>query len=450
MKIFFFLLLLVTFSCQKSRVGSPSASSLSSPVEEELPTVDYESFYYLILQDKESLAEEALESLKDESFSLSLKALSQKRLSETILNSLDSLPSLSPTGKNSFTASSHKKLYQSSLANLIQETRTEFSDKKTAETFLKLLEEESSPPLVGTIVSHKGKFHLITRESPKTFEISPLQEVEFLIEKNPMDSSTLEKIQKKSQFRDTLVFTKTKNTEALKNLPDSHVYLLESFEPSHESLFLVRSHKSVPTPKIVPLKEGDSLKKQSLSEENSELLAQYLGDYTSHKKETLIKINKIRKSLKLNIKKIKSKKSLLYLEKLNSYYDLLKDLLNFEESLDEVKSHIEEQDFFSAIETFRGDLEEASLYYVLKEIMITDSEIAIQTSKDEEDRKTFLAIKKENALVLKYLTFLIEELEKLQKIYPESDWLEETSYEIKSFLEELEAFSSQNSVKAND
>ena len=164
MKIFLFFLLFSNFSCENKKNKTeelPTNLSLMQTLEES-PIRSGQSFHLLIVQDTDELASEFLENLKQNSLSLTQKGviLSQLNLTEKILPKILKVD----LGVNT-------KIFKESRVadSLTSKNHKEFPDKKTADDFLQVLEENSFPPVYGAVLEHNKKIFLITKERKRLF-----------------------------------------------------------------------------------------------------------------------------------------------------------------------------------------------------------------------------------------------------------------------------------------
>lgn len=236
MKTFFFIFLFSSFACEDEKNPTEELTANLSLIEtsEENPIRSGQSFHLLIVQDTEELANEFLENSKEDALSLTQKGvkISQHHLSEKILPQILRVN----LGVNKQT------LTESAIADSFTlENHLEFSDKKTADDFLQLLEEKSSPLIHGVVLEHNKKFFLITKERKKLFEINPLQDIQFVVEKKGLSLEFIEELKEMSKKRDTLILVNKKNISPLQKIPERKFFMLENFAESNQNLILIKS-----------------------------------------------------------------------------------------------------------------------------------------------------------------------------------------------------------------
>ena len=425
MKIFLFFLLFSNFSCENKKNKTeelPTNLSLMQTLEES-PIRSGQSFHLLIVQDTDELASEFLENLKQNSLSLTQKGviLSQLNLTEKILPKILKVD----LGVNT-------KIFKESRVadSLTSKNHKEFPDKKTADDFLKLAEEQSSPPIYGVVLEHDKKIFLVTKERKKHFEINPLQDIQVITEKKGLSPEFLEELKETSRIRDTLILVNKENISAIQSIPKRKIFILEKFEDSNQTLILLKSTEKKETPRIFFATKEDYLNTHDLPPLEKEKFLDYCKNIIEIKKNTLAKIEKIKDSLQ---EKINLNKKQVSLDKdkdkdkdiLLSFYFYL-DFLSLEiaKTTEALSDALESANVMEILESFQQEFSQESIYNLYEEMLLTIPE--------EKNDNTSLPFKNEDLFEL-FSTY-IKNLDDLKTFYPESIWIQETEKNLEDFL----------------
>jgi hypothetical protein len=421
MKTFFFLLLFIIFSCENKKNQTeelPTNLSLLQTLEEN-PIRSGQAFHLLIVQDTEELASEFLENLKENSLALTLKGvtISQLDLTKKILPEILRVD----LGVNKQT------LKESTIVDkLTSEDHIEFSNKKIADDFLQVLEENSFPPVYGAVLEHNKKIFLITKERKRLFEINPLQDIQVIIEKKGLSPEFLEELKETSRIRDTILLVNKKNIPVLQGILERKIFILENFENTNQSLILIKSKEKKETPRIFFATKEDFLNTHTLSPLEKEKFFNYSKELIETRKDTLDEIKRIKDFIQ---EKMTSQKEGLTPEKekdlLLSFYFYL-DFLSLElaQTTEALLASLESYNVLDILESFQEEFAEESIYNLYEEMLLKIPE--------ESDDKEAFPLKKEN--LFEFFSTYIKNLNDLKIFYPESLWIQDTTKSLEDFL----------------
>ncbi len=421
MKTFFFILLFSIFACENKKTQTEELATNLSLIQtlQENPIRMGQSFHLIVVQDTDELASEFLENLKQNSLSLAQKGvtLSQLHLTEKILPEILRVD----LGVNKQT------LKESTIVDkLTSENHKEFPNKKTADDFLQVLEENSFPPVYGAVLEHDKKIFLITKERKRLFEINPLQDIQVIIEKKGLSPEFLEELKETSRIRDTILLVNKKNIPALQGILERKIFILENFENTNQSLILIKSKEKKETPRIFFATKEDFLNTHTLSPLEKEKFFNYSKELIETRKDTLDEIKRIKDSIQ---EKITFKKKHVSLEQekdiLLSFYFYL-DFLSLElaQTTEALIDALESANVMEILENFQQEFAQESIYNLYEEMLLKIPE--------ESDDKEAFPFKNEDLFEL-FSTY-IKNLDDLKTFFPESVWIQETEKSLEDFL----------------